>query len=1462
MSLSPNGRDAVLAGRKGLFVIDLDDPFTPPRWLHHITSWEVADVQWSPHHHVKPSWCVSTSNQKALLWDLARPATNAIQTVLHRHTRAITDLHFHPQDPELLATCSIDTFVFTWDMRTPRRPINKYAQWRAGATQVKWSSSNPHQLASSHHHSFYVWDARKGASPMLHIDNAHGGKINGLDFSGTCDRLVTCSNDHSIKFWDIRNLAGDKPKSTIVIHTDYPVARARRLPFGNDNCCGIMPVRGGGDGVHIVNYKSEYRRARSLGETVHMDAIPDYSFKGHTAPLKDFLWRKQHGSYAGFDSKRSWPEYQLVTWSPSDFDLKLWPHDRKLYDIANYNPQHQVLLGSVAGITEDSPLGNPSPAFSQLGTPELERTESSAMENILPVTYNSYVSEPETSFADFSRDSSGDFLSKLASYTIKKSHKSLARSSQLNHLSWISGVRMGRQLREKPDNVDEDPEEDEGPANLGEEISIVGHKFSKLRFEKISVSTGHIEISLRGPLPALAEEPQVDVDPSVKGAKTDREKRDSISEVSNPKAPSIISANPTNSGAGPTGITPAINMNINSVSGVNQNIPLNTVSVNARQTTSSSTASPSTRQGESNANANTSIAAESTQEQKLIFIRLEIKFPKSYPFLEPIESKRSSRKQAKHKKSNQIRFDIEETHELNAAVKRDMLQHLNEIAQFYANKYHKYCLEPCLRYLMGEKIDLDDSLMTISNTEEGGEEQDATESIMEIGNENWVDDLIDQHEAAASFAREMIVSADEEDDEDADLIFGNNDKLNLSLDSLKRIGSLETSKAEIQSAENKIKHDSTPLPKGCGAVWTRNGELVCFFIPKSGDNESTSKSLQKSSVFKFTENGFGLKTSENKHTQTSRQPSQREQHSSGNGIYVPSDSDSDQENNLESDNDTFSIASGSSSSSNDSFSNDWDEMLQDDIPSGSRMPGMFRATVALGRRIRIDGINKTPTGRTLDGKESAYKSSGVDDVASKSTRKTKKGKRGKSVVSIFDFKHLIPDKYELACDYRVLGDSPEVIARHNSEVAFHHGYDEIGRVWRIVEMLLVKEVRLRDLTEVGKDFFHERSGTSCDFYWGNHPMGHSWLINELFEYFEKRRDLQMLAMLSCLLFENLSNVRVKETKSLDIPIHTPYPSLPPRPSIVSMREHGLLSSDEVFTGNESLKSTGTDRHRSISRKPSILSTRDMQFSRPISPDLFSDYSRSMSSKNPPMSSSQLGSPPFVDSFSQGKTLDRNTRSFDNSKLFSRFSSNARKGSKGVLHKGRGSVAFQNQRERAKPPPSYTIEIKNADSLDLYENVFSSPLLSGIDQQKILEYREQYAEMLYTWGLPLHRIKILKFNYPQGAANSSTNAHYDVHKCSYGARYRKSLNNKQSLITPITPIQSAKENAWNTKKRNALQYCGYCGLIVSKRVVICTKCEHIVHSHCAAEWWATDDQEDAINECPTGCGCSCLMTEVN
>jgi WD40 repeat protein len=142
MSISPCGRDVVLASREGLHIIDLDSPWDPPRYLAHHTSWEVADVQWSP-FGARDNWVASTSNQKALVWNLDAPASDAVDFVLHGHTRAITDINFSAHDPNVLATCAVDSFVHIWDLNSPQRPAISLSDWFAGATQVKWSRQDP-----------------------------------------------------------------------------------------------------------------------------------------------------------------------------------------------------------------------------------------------------------------------------------------------------------------------------------------------------------------------------------------------------------------------------------------------------------------------------------------------------------------------------------------------------------------------------------------------------------------------------------------------------------------------------------------------------------------------------------------------------------------------------------------------------------------------------------------------------------------------------------------------------------------------------------------------------------------------------------------------------------------------------------------------------------------------------------------------------------------------------------------------------------------------------------------------------------------------------------------------------------------------------------------------------------------------------------------------------------------------
>ena len=82
MSMSPANRDVALGARKvrtadaasgylndhsqppnpspqGLFIVDLQNPYDPPRFLPHHSAWEVADVQWSPFPQ-RSEWVAST----------------------------------------------------------------------------------------------------------------------------------------------------------------------------------------------------------------------------------------------------------------------------------------------------------------------------------------------------------------------------------------------------------------------------------------------------------------------------------------------------------------------------------------------------------------------------------------------------------------------------------------------------------------------------------------------------------------------------------------------------------------------------------------------------------------------------------------------------------------------------------------------------------------------------------------------------------------------------------------------------------------------------------------------------------------------------------------------------------------------------------------------------------------------------------------------------------------------------------------------------------------------------------------------------------------------------------------------------------------------------------------------------------------------------------------------------------
>ncbi|KAI8889769.1 hypothetical protein K501DRAFT_237975 [Backusella circina FSU 941] len=307
MSISPACRDVVLAGRQGLVIIDLENPWLPPRILPHMSKWEVADVQWSPHVS-RESWVASTSNQKLLVWNLNLSGEKAIEHVFHAHARAISDINWSPYHPDLLATCSVDTYVHLWDLRESNssdddrtmRPSCSFTPWNAAATQVKFNRKSEYLIASAHDKDVQIWDIRKGAVPVTTI-TAHSKKIYGIDWSRTNDHdIVTCSLDKLVKFWNIHT----PEKEEEVIVTDTPIWRARNTPFGN--------------GVLIMPQRTESKLSLYNRDSPE---LPVHAFEGHKDTVKEFVWRWK-GDINGPNGDDR--EFQLVTWS-KDQNLRLWP---------------------------------------------------------------------------------------------------------------------------------------------------------------------------------------------------------------------------------------------------------------------------------------------------------------------------------------------------------------------------------------------------------------------------------------------------------------------------------------------------------------------------------------------------------------------------------------------------------------------------------------------------------------------------------------------------------------------------------------------------------------------------------------------------------------------------------------------------------------------------------------------------------------------------------------------------------------------------------------------------------------------------------------------------------------------------------------------------------------------------------------------------------------------------------
>lgn len=422
--------------------------------------------------------------------------SDAIEHVLHAHTRAITDINFSAHHPDILATCAVDSFVHCWDLRRPARPVMTFCDWFAGATQVKWNRQDSHVLASSHDKYLRIWDDRKGAYPLRSIE-AHDTKIYGIDWNRTRPSgIVTCSLDRSIKFWDYEK---SEDPAERVIRTPFPVWRARHTPFGWGMLA--MPQRGNTD-IHLYD--------RRLGPDVEKDGLipPVYKFEGHQDQVKEFLWRPRGGITDEVDNR----EFQLVTWG-ADRDLRLHRIEESILGSIGYQKGGKVRempnltrKDAVYRTFRDENLAN-GDTGRQLSDLTFQR--SSAIANGIAFRGAISAGMKKAPIPLTKGWGTGGYHVSSTGMRASKGFK-----NDVNAIDWMKGVKVGKKeaasgyakATATPTAAldfisSEFPMAGpwDSPESLGDEITQVADKYSRVTFEDVDVQKRSATITMNGP---------------------------------------------------------------------------------------------------------------------------------------------------------------------------------------------------------------------------------------------------------------------------------------------------------------------------------------------------------------------------------------------------------------------------------------------------------------------------------------------------------------------------------------------------------------------------------------------------------------------------------------------------------------------------------------------------------------------------------------------------------------------------------------------------------------------------------------------------------------------------------------------------------------------------------------------------------------------------------------------------
>lgn len=827
-----------------------------------------------------------------------------------------------------------------------------------------------------------------------------------------------------------------------------------------------------------------------------------------------------------------------------------------------------------------------------------------------------------------------------------------------------------------------------------------------------------------------------------------------------------------------------------------------------------------------------------------IFLKVKIDIPHAYP------------------KSKAPKFIVEKNAFMPEGTLEKLEKEVHQIGEQYL-KRKQNCLAAAFSYLLGE-ADLAASTTFFKNVRD-------------------LDDEID-----------VLADESSSEDSDTDIPAGGSAAMSQDL----------TASTEIENTLAPITRPAVPpVYRTCGARFSNDGRLVCFFPTK----EAKALLFSPNDTFKErpkdqpTFAGFGRLAHDSP-------PRKR---------YLDGEASATDD------------LSGVSDESDDSSSSSDSELTSMHKISLWYRPGRrFHKTWSANDSLRSSG------GGTGAG-------TGTGTVTSR-----RRSGRAKNVVSLFDMREIIPSKKQFAEEYAIFGDGAQV-CEHNAQVAERYGYPDLVNIWKYAALLLRSDIPLelrdppqknksvlviaRDALSRHRDAGYPESGNELlrgRVKWGNHPLAQEF-VNDLFKYFEQSADIQMLAMLSCIFGESSTEDAVPYAESRLPEPETPLPMKAPSFSLeyfpTGAWDWGFPTRSGYSSAVQTPRTSQTPLILSDPQSPDILWMGDpgsQSYSTGETPPhrLFKDYlgdvdhTQSLAT-SPTERSIRRSQSALASTFASG--LSRGFASMTSSSppgrkrpspaeaILSHIPSNITWG---------GSTYFGGQAESAETartsvsdddsrrdelvsmlPVSVTVTVENETAFD-DDGWLSTPLLHPSRNPDYASYRYAYAEMLQMWQLPLARLEIMKFNVlKEDNSNANSNHHGTPSESLYyeSAIQDSSSHSATGTTSPTVLLGGKREQlaALQASGRgldvtgicriheiqlNPLQYsqtpstggavgicercrrpqtqltCVFCHEPIDALYSACLGCGCATHEGCLADWHAMGE-----TECPAGDDCECV-----